>query len=57
MEAEPLRGGGGAAEAVAEAQTEEFLARWDYVSGEAAFALELRELVRKSPDNDSLWNW
>ena len=41
--------------ALAEAQSEEFLAQWDYVSGEAAYAKELRELVRKSPDGNELW--
>ena len=36
--------------AASEVQSEAFLQHWDYVSGEAAFADELRELVRKAGD-------
>ena len=45
-----------AAAAQAEAQSEEFLQRWDYVSGPLAYAKELGELVRKSPPGDDLWS-
>ena len=57
-DAEGDGGGGGepAAGALAEAQTEDFLQRWDYVSSEAAYAKELRELVKKSPAGDELWS-
>ena len=38
-----------------EIQSEEFLERWDYVSGRSEYAVELAELVKKMPNNDALW--
>ena len=38
-----------------EGQSEEFLERWEYVSADYEFAEELRELVRKVPENDKMW--
>lgn len=52
VKAAPLPPTPGAATAVA--QPEEFLSRWDFVSAEA-HADELRDLVRKCPDNDVVW--
>ena len=36
-------------------QRDDFLQEWDYVSSLEAYAAELRELVRKSPDSDLVW--
>lgn len=45
-----------ATDAQVEAPSETFLQIWDFVSGSEAFSTELRELVRKTPDGDSLWS-
>lgn len=39
-----------------EAPSEEFLERWEYVSGAPVYAEELRELVRKLPEDHTFWS-